>query len=141
MEERIGYELKRAQHALRLAMDQALRQLRLTTPQYAALVSLEQERGLSSAELARRSFVTPQTMSAIVANLEQRRLVERGPRSDHGRILDTRLTARGAKLVAAAHDRVRAIETEMASGLSGRERSRFVRMLRSCREELEARAL
>jgi len=60
---RIGYELKRAQHALRLGMDEELRGLGVTTPQYAAMSVLAEEPGLSNAQLARRSSVTPQTMN------------------------------------------------------------------------------
>src|SRR3712207_8022525 len=67
---RVGYELKRAQHALRSEMDGALRGVGLTTPQYAALSVLEGEEGISGALLARRCFVTPQTMNGILVNLE-----------------------------------------------------------------------
>ena len=44
---RVGYQMKRAEHALRLEMDGALRGVGLTTPQYAALSVLEDEAGLS----------------------------------------------------------------------------------------------
>ena len=37
----LGYKLKKTQHALRLHMDEALRALDLTTPQYAVLAQLE----------------------------------------------------------------------------------------------------
>src|SRR3981081_1710824 len=75
----IGDLLKRVQHSLRLAMDEKLREYELSTPQYAALWALGREPGLSGAELARRCFVRPQTMSEILANLEGRNLVERKP--------------------------------------------------------------
>ena len=74
---RVGYELKRVQHALRQAMDEALRETGVTTPQYAAMSVLAEEPGLSNARLARRSFVTPQTMNQILARLEASGLVER----------------------------------------------------------------
>lgn len=70
MERHVGYYLKRAQHALRLAMDAALQRVDLTTPQYAALCALELEPGLSNAALARCCFVTPQTMNMIVVQSE-----------------------------------------------------------------------
>jgi len=73
-----GYVLKRTQLALRGAMDGALATLDLTTPQYAALSELAKEQGLSNAELARRCFVTPQTMHRILGGLERDALVIRG---------------------------------------------------------------
>ena len=75
---RIGYQMKRAQHALRLGMDGALREAGLTTPQYAAMAVLEGE-VLSGAALARRCFVTPQTMNGILVNLERRGFLLRRP--------------------------------------------------------------
>jgi hypothetical protein len=68
LESRVGYQLKRAEHALRLEMDGALRDMGLTTPQYAALSVLGDEPGLSGAELARRCFVTPQTIMEAEAD-------------------------------------------------------------------------
>jgi DNA-binding MarR family transcriptional regulator len=92
---RVGYELKRAQHALRLEMDGALKKVGLTTPQYAALSVMEGEKGLSGASLARRCFVTPQTMNGILVNLEKAGLLERRPHPEHGRVLQAYLTGRG----------------------------------------------
>jgi DNA-binding MarR family transcriptional regulator len=59
---RLGYALKRAQHALRVSMDEVLRPLGLTTPQYAVLCAIEADPGISNASLARAAFVTAQTM-------------------------------------------------------------------------------
>lgn len=137
MEERVGYELKRAQQALRAAMDGALERHELTAPQYAALAILEGAAGISSAELARRCFVTPQTMSAIVAGLQRRGLVGRRPHAQHGRILRTQLTAAGAALLARAHDDVRAVEARMTSSMSDAERHGLADLLRRCAAGLE----
>jgi DNA-binding MarR family transcriptional regulator len=73
----LGYKLKKTQHALRLHMDEALRTIDLTTPQYAVLAQLELKPGASNAALARSAFITAQTMHGIVSNLEKRVLVER----------------------------------------------------------------
>lgn len=43
---RLGYALKRAQHALHLRMDEVLRPLGLTTAQYAVMCVIEQEAGI-----------------------------------------------------------------------------------------------
>ena len=63
-----GYIFKCTQLVLCGAMDDALATVDLTTPQYAALSELSKEQGLSNAELARRCFVTPQTMHQILGD-------------------------------------------------------------------------
>jgi DNA-binding MarR family transcriptional regulator len=133
---RVGYQMKRAEHALRLEMDGALRRVGLTTPQYAALSVLEEEAGLSGAALARRCFVTPQTMNQILMNLQGSGMVERRPHPEHGRVLSAYLTRKGAELVALAHGEVGAIEERMLAGLDSGERSRLLEALRGCAESL-----
>jgi DNA-binding MarR family transcriptional regulator len=132
LENRIGYELKKAQHVLRLRMDEALKELGVTTPQYAALSALAEEPGLSNAGLARRSFVTPQTMNQILARLEEAGLVERRPHPEHGRVLQAFLTKEGKKLRQDCATRVDAIEGRMVAELSEEERSWLLGMLRRC---------
>ena len=111
--ELFGYKLKKTQHLLRLCMDEALKQLNLTTPQYAVLAQLELKPGISNADLARAAFITPQTMHGIVSNLEKRDLVKRKNSPDHGRILSTELTKQGYVLVAQAHTMIQDVETDM----------------------------
>jgi len=137
VEERVGWVLKRAQQALRGAMDEALRRRGLTTAQYAVLNALEEAPRLSGAELARRCFVTPQTMNEIVAHLEAAGLVERR-RGDDARVLRADLTASGRDLVGACHQVVAAIEDRMVSGLSPRERRHLLADLNRCVEALES---
>ena len=101
--ETLGYALKRAQQAMRLHMDRQLKEIGLNAPQYAVLASLEDERAQSNARLARRAFVTPQTMQAMLVKLEQSGLIERRPDTEHGRIQRTELTEKGWSLLAQAH--------------------------------------
>lgn len=134
---RVGYLIKRVQQALRAAMDTTLAEAGITTPQYAVLASLEEEPGLSSAELARRSFVTAQTMGGIVANLERSHLVERTPHPDHGRVLATRLTGDGIHALERAHAAADRVEAAMLGGLSAEERGLLPRVLERMAVALE----
>jgi DNA-binding MarR family transcriptional regulator len=118
MAKRLGYALKRAQHALRTRVDEALRPLGLTAPQYAVLSAIELDPGISSAALARAAFVTPQTMQGIVANLERSGLLRRTADPAHGRILRGQLTTSGRKALRRAHARVTEIEAVMTASLS-----------------------
>jgi DNA-binding MarR family transcriptional regulator len=134
---RVGYELKRAQHALRLEMDGALREVGLTTPQYAALSVVEGEEGLSGALLARRCFVTPQTMNGILINLERVGLLERRAHPGHGRVLQAYLTGDGERMLSRAHALVEVIEEQMLGDLTEGERARLLAVLRGCADALE----
>jgi len=78
MSKRLGYVLKRAQHALRTSIDDELNHLGLTTAQYNLLSAVAVERGISNASLARMAFVTAQSMQGIVANLEKQGKCQQG---------------------------------------------------------------
>ncbi len=106
----LGYALKRAQQALRGYLDTELRATGLTTPQYSVLAGLEVSGGLSNAELARRAFVTPQTMQAIIVTLERAELIKRMAHSVNGRVLTTELTLAGRSVLRAAHEIVAGAE-------------------------------
>lgn len=107
----IGFALKQAQQALRTRLDSGLRDIGLTTPQYAVLAFLEVETGASNAALARRAFVTPQTMQAILVALERSGFIARTPHPELGRIQTTELTALGRRALAAASGIVADAET------------------------------
>jgi DNA-binding MarR family transcriptional regulator len=98
----IGYALKLAQQALRTHLDSGLREIGLTTPQYAVLTFLKNEAGASNATLARRAFVTPQTMQAILVALERAGFISRTAHPGHGRVQKTELTAKGSNALEAA---------------------------------------
>ena len=140
MESRVGYQMKRAQHALRGEMDKVLREVGMTAAQYAALSALEAAPGLSGAELARRSFVTPQTMNVILTNLEAAGIVVRRPHPEHGRVLQAYLTKIGEDSAARAHGLVEAVERRMLDRLSQDDRRRLLEALRSCAGALEGSA-
>jgi DNA-binding MarR family transcriptional regulator len=132
VDSRVGYLVKRVQAALRSAMDRALLPQDLTTPQYAVLSALQKAPGLSNAELARRSFVTPQTMIRIVSSLEEKGFVTRVEHPSHGRILTTTLSAAGQKAVNACHQSVKRVENRMESDLSETERRTLADLLARC---------
>jgi DNA-binding MarR family transcriptional regulator len=132
----IGYQLKRAHHALRLTTDEVLRSFELTTPQYSALNVLKAVPGLSGAALARQCFVTPQTMNEIIAHLEAVGLITRQPHPEHGRILQAYLTPAGEQLLIQADQLVAAVEKQMVSGLSQLEALQLEEWLRLCSQTL-----
>ncbi|WP_269858943.1 MarR family winged helix-turn-helix transcriptional regulator [Streptomyces sp. RPT161] len=118
--EHVGYRLKRAAAALRGAMDKALRQHGLTVPQYACLELLDEQPGLSNAELARGAFVTRQSMNVVLRGLQDAELISRPATTDHGRALPAHLTAQGRSRLDAARSAVYAIEQQMIEAVPQR---------------------
>ncbi|OJG06080.1 putative HTH-type transcriptional regulator [Pseudonocardia autotrophica] len=107
------YLVKRLELAIRARLDEALRPHGLSTLQFTALTALRARDGLSSAQLARRSFVTPQTMNEMVRWLERRGHIVRRRDPDNRRVLLLTLTDEGRALLERCDPLVEGIEAEM----------------------------
>ncbi|MGZ4383310.1 MAG: MarR family winged helix-turn-helix transcriptional regulator [Gaiellaceae bacterium] len=129
---RLAYVVGRLERALRRRIDEAVQPLGLTTPQYTTLSVLALRGGLSNAQLARRAFVRPQSMSELVAVLERDGLVEREAHPTHRRILRTQLTREGRLLLGRCDRAVDAIEAEMLRELGDGERRSLLDALEAC---------
>jgi len=116
----IGYLLRQAQAAVRLAMDAAFADLGLTSPQFLVLNVLDAYPGASGADLARITLSTPQTINLIVRNLERDGLVERRGHETHGRVLRADLTAAGRRILAQCKRRANAIEQSLLAPLDAK---------------------
>jgi DNA-binding MarR family transcriptional regulator len=132
------YVIKQTELAVRARLDEILRPAGLTVLQYTALTVLERRPDLSSAQLARNSFVTAQSMADMVVTLHERGLIERHRDPADRRRLVLALTATGRRLLTRYRDRVAALEREMLCGLSAREAAQLRRGLLSCRAALSA---
>src|ERR1700721_2922964 len=93
----VGYSLKITQHRLRQRLDAELARLGITAPQNTVLLAVAGNPRISNAELARAAFVTPQTMQAILVNLERGGLIVRTPHPGHGGVIMTGRTRGGKK--------------------------------------------
>ncbi|MEU1145245.1 MarR family winged helix-turn-helix transcriptional regulator [Streptomyces sp. NPDC005863] len=116
----VGYLLKRAQAALRGAMDKVLREYGLTVPQYATLELLAQHPGMSNADLARATFVTRQSGNVVLRGLQEAGLIDRPATADQGRALPAHLTDEGRSRLAAVQAAVYAVEQRMVAGMEPR---------------------
>ena len=113
-------------------MEEVLRPLGVTLHQYTVLSILERREGLSSAQLARRTYVTPQAMHQLVATMERDGFIERRPDQAHRRILRAWLTGRGAEVLLSCHRVVDGLEERMLSALTPVEAVAFGRALERC---------
>lgn len=136
-ERRLAFLLKRVQHSFRTRVDDALRPLKLTAPQFAVLAAVDLDTGISNAELARLAFVAPPTMHGILANLERGGLLQRSPHSQNGRVLGISLTALGQNVYTEACSHVEEIEHLLADAVGDDSQGRFTETLLRCAESLE----
>jgi DNA-binding MarR family transcriptional regulator len=107
------YAVGRVNQGIRRELRRRLAEWNLSVPEFTALSILERRPGLSNAQLARRTMVTPQSMIEILAVLESRALVHRTVDPDHARILRAELTREGASVLSAATPAILDIQDEM----------------------------
>lgn len=128
----VGYLLKQAQSLLHLRMEEALKPLELTVSHYSCLFHLRLEPGISASELARRTFVTRQSMNVMLQQLVDRGLVVRPASADSGRALPSQLTAAGTRALEAAQVLVGGVEQRMLGGMSVEGSAALARELAAC---------
>lgn len=114
----LGYLLRQASAAHRLRMERAMADVGVTLPQFLVLTMIRAYPGLSNADLARLTLLTPQTVSVIVANLERSGAIVRRPHAVHGRIQHIDVTPEGAALLAACRKRSGGIERDLLGGFT-----------------------
>ena len=136
--QRVMYLVKRLEMAERARMEEMLRPHGVTLHQYTALSILERREGLSSAQLARRHFVTPQAMNQMVATMERDGLIERRPDAVNRKILRAWLTERGAQVLRDCHAQVDELEGRMLAVLTPEQAGEFQRALERCLGALAA---
>jgi DNA-binding MarR family transcriptional regulator len=128
-EEMSGYLIKRAQAAIHVCLEEIVAAHGLGIPQYVVLSFLAETPGLANADLARRAFVTPQSMNEVLKQLESTGLVERRPNPTNARILNAYLTRTGARKRSAVSSQVRELEARLLRGLTSDERQTLNRAL------------
>lgn len=135
---RVGYLIYRVERRLRARLDEAVREHGVTTTEYVALSVLRERDGLSSAQLARWAFVTPQAMNLVVAALERRRLVDRRADTQRRHVLRISVTRRGLAVLERCDRSMDVIEADMLGGLDAETLHTVRAALSACAHSLEA---
>jgi DNA-binding MarR family transcriptional regulator len=133
---RPGHLVKQVQQLLRRACDSELRTSGLSVSQYAVLRELADRPGASAAELARRCFVTRQSLQDVLAGLRQSELVA-VDEPTRGRARPVTLTAAGRKWLHSAEKAMTRAENRMLAGLGTAEQQRLSELLQRCAQNLD----
>jgi len=135
------YLIKQVELAVRQALDDVVAAADLTTSQYTALTVLERHPGLTSAELARNSFVRAQTMAEMITYLLGRGLVARERDETNRKRYLLTLTSEGQHVLDELLDAVADIETRMLDRFDGGQTEILRTYLLRCRHSLSGEPL
>jgi DNA-binding MarR family transcriptional regulator len=136
-EPRISYVIGRLERVLRRRLSAAVEPAGLTLPAYTALSVLRTQDGLSNAELARRSLVTPQSMSEVLALLVDQGYVRRRADPAHGRVIRSELTPAGDRALERCDRAVDEVERAMLGNLDSDEAAGLREVLLRCGRALD----
>ncbi|MDF0500590.1 MarR family transcriptional regulator [Burkholderia cenocepacia] len=136
---RLTYVVGSLDRILRREMTNTLAPLGLTLAQFTALSVLEWRGEASNAQLAERSFITPQAANEVISVMVSRNWITRGRDPDHGRIIVLSLTDEGRELLYQCMEAANTVEERMMAGLDPdigtrmyADLERIIRNLRGC---------
>lgn len=109
----LAYTVARLDRLVSKLLTQQLKTIDITLSQYTALSVLAAKGSLSNAQLAERSFITPQSANKILQDLLQAGLIERHADPSHGRIILMTLTEQGQHTLAQCHQLALEVEQKM----------------------------
>lgn len=132
------YLVKSAEAANRLLTERIAREEGLTALQYTALGVLERRDGLTAAQLARRSFVTPQSMQDMVRALQDKGFVDRAQSPDNRRELRLSITAAGREVLRRLEPRMAELNDAVLGDFSAAEVEMFRALLLRARRNAAA---
>jgi DNA-binding MarR family transcriptional regulator len=136
-EPQISYAIARLHQLVFASVSELAARHGLTALQFTTLSVLNRHgEPLSSSPLARRSFMTAQSMHEVIHRLEEDGLIERNPHPDHGRKLPASLTAKGRRVLAACEAAVADFEATMLTGFSKSDRTTFLSIVKSAVQNL-----
>ncbi|KAA5828777.1 MarR family transcriptional regulator [Saccharopolyspora hirsuta] len=134
--QRVGYLVKQVQQSFHRASEERLRPLGLSMSQYAVLRALADAPGAPAAELARRTFVTRQSLRDVLNGLQAAGLASVAERATAGRARPVSLTDRGRALLDEADAIVFDVDARMTSGFAPEDVQKLAALLATCADNL-----
>ena len=126
MAARTIYLIKRLEMEVTSRMTHKLGVQGITPAQFTILSFVDKtEMDMSSAQLSRRFFMTPQSMNEVVGTLERKELIEIDTDPNHKRILRIRLTEIGQETLQVCNIAMDSLEADLLSGFNAEETNHF----------------
>jgi len=110
---RTSYLVRQVQLRIHAKLIEQLKEFDLTPTQYMVLSLSDGQVERSSADLARRAQMTPQSMNELTAPLFRKGLVKRRPHPEDSRVLLLSLTKAGQRLLARCDKLMDQVEEEL----------------------------
>jgi DNA-binding MarR family transcriptional regulator len=133
--ERVAYLAWQLAQAVGARVERDVRRLDLSSTQSLALILLNLAPGLTVADIARRTTMTPQSMGTAVNGLIADGLVETSSSEHDRRVRRLRLTADGARQAARAEEIISRVTNDMLAAVDPGQRDMareiITRMLRT----------
>lgn len=98
----------------------------LTPRQYAVLVTVSQEEGLSQTDLVERTGVDRSTLADIVRRMLKKGLLQRRRTKEDARAYAVRLTEEGWRVLKSSEPLVRKVDDRILSALPPKQRDQFL---------------
>ncbi len=119
----LSFWVRSAWLGMRASIGVDLKELGLSTPQYATLMIVDEHPGLSNADIGRKVSSSRQSANEMLAGLERDGLIERLPHPADRRTQQIKITEAGRDLLAQARVAVARRETELEAGFSAEQRA------------------
>jgi DNA-binding MarR family transcriptional regulator len=133
---RTTYLVKQLELAIRAEVDAIAGEFGVTALQYTALSVLARHPGLSAAQMAHRSFVSPQAGNEMVKILERKGLITRAPDTYNRHIKRINLTPAGHAVLSQCDVRIDRLEAKMLDALGAADIQTLRRALGACMRSL-----
>ena len=104
------YLIKRVETIIKNKLEEALRDFGITPAQYTTMSLLKTNIECSSAALARRTVISAQSMSEMIATLERKELIARHEKPSNRRVLQIGLTPSGQEILSHCEKQVDMLE-------------------------------
>lgn len=131
-----GYTIKQVQQQIHMTMEDALRPLSLNLSQYNVLKNLHTSPLLTGAELARKAFVTPQTMHTILTTMERKGFVARTAINGNSKSFHISITDSGTATLMDAEKALSTLFEKANSALSSSEHAKLDQLLKKLLSDL-----
>lgn len=134
----IGRAIALVARKMRMRLTETLAQLDLGAGQYPFVIALLRYGDCSQEQLAELTAMDKSTAARALKALEQKGFITRKPACDNRRMNIVHATSKAARLEHEIHRRLNAVNSELAAGLSARERRLLLRLLHILEDNTQA---